>query len=206
MIPYASRTGTRRNLDALRRHGFRLLISATGAHRSEGFPYGIDNGAFTWFQRGEPFREDPFLRLLDSHGAGADWVVVPDIVAGGLESLAFSLGWAPRLAGLPRPLLAVQDGMAVADVAPHVGPELGIFVGGSTDFKEWTMSEWGRLARQAGAYFHVGRVNSKRRISMAAAAGADSFDGTSATRFSVNAAMVSHAAAQLPLFAPKDTT
>lgn len=33
IIPYASRTGTIRNLDSLRRMEWRLLVSATGAIR-----------------------------------------------------------------------------------------------------------------------------------------------------------------------------
>jgi hypothetical protein len=39
MQMYASRTGTRRNLAALRAAGWRLLVSATGVHRHEGFCY-----------------------------------------------------------------------------------------------------------------------------------------------------------------------
>lgn len=39
MLGYASRTGTRRNLAALRAAGWRLLVSATGVHRDEGFPF-----------------------------------------------------------------------------------------------------------------------------------------------------------------------
>jgi len=36
MVGYASRTGTRRNLDALARADWRLLVSAKGEHRAEG--------------------------------------------------------------------------------------------------------------------------------------------------------------------------
>ena len=53
MMGYASRTGTRRNLDELRAHGWRLMVSATGAHRTEGFQYCIDNGAWTSYQKGD---------------------------------------------------------------------------------------------------------------------------------------------------------
>ncbi len=58
MIAYASRTGTRRNLAALRDAGWRLMVSARGVLRTEGFPYGLDNGAWTAFQRDEPFDVD----------------------------------------------------------------------------------------------------------------------------------------------------
>lgn len=63
MIAYASRTGTRRNLDALRGAGWRLLVSATGVHRHEGFRYAIDNGAWTAYQAGTLWNESAFLRL-----------------------------------------------------------------------------------------------------------------------------------------------
>lgn len=205
MIPYASRTGTRRNLAALRREGFRLLISATGVHRDEGFRYAIDNGAWTAYQQKRPFDGDAFRKLVESHGAGADWIALPDIVGGGMYSLEFSMMWANDLCDFPL-LLPVQDGMDPDDVRELVTPTLGIFVGGTTDWKLATMNLWGELAAEKGAYFHVARVNSRRRIAHAAAAGADSFDGTSATRFSVNAPEIGHAARQQSMFSPRKKT
>ena len=183
MIGYASRTGTRRNLDALRRAGWRLLVSATGVWRAEGFGYGIDNGAWTAHQAGTQFDEDLFTGLVAKMADKADWIVIPDIVAGGLESLDYSLGWLPSLSG--RLLLAVQDGMEPAHVKPHLSVRVGIFIGGSTEFKERSAEAWGLLAREVGCYLHMGRVNSQRRIKIAQSVGCDSFDGTSASRFSV---------------------
>ena len=68
MIGYASRTGTRRNLDALRAAGWRLLVSARGVLRSEGCGYALDNGAWTAHQRGEAFDEDAFVEAVDRLG------------------------------------------------------------------------------------------------------------------------------------------
>ena len=79
MIGYASRTGTRRNLDALRRAGWRLMVSARGPLRPERFGYALDNGAWTAFQRGEPFDVPAFDRAVALLGPGADWIVLPDI-------------------------------------------------------------------------------------------------------------------------------
>jgi hypothetical protein len=184
MIAYASRTGTRRNLDALRGAGWRLLVSATGVLRTEGFPYALDNGAWSAFSRQEAFCEASFVRALRKLGRDADWTVIPDIVAGGQASLEMSLRWMRQvLDECGRGLLAVQDGMEVADVRPFIGARVGIFVGGSTEWKERTMANWGELARETGAWLHVGRVNSQRRIRLCAMAGATSFDGTSATKF-----------------------
>lgn len=84
MIAYASRTGTRRNLDALRRAGWRLMVSARGALRTEGFRYALDNGAWTSFQLGEAFDEAAFERAVARLGTDADWIVVRDIVMGGM--------------------------------------------------------------------------------------------------------------------------
>lgn len=188
MIAYASRTGTRRNLDALRTAGWRLMVSARGVLRTEGFRYALDNGAWTSFQRGEAFHEVAFERAVGQLGPGADWIVVPDIVMGGLASLKFSRLWLDRLRQRQcladaTFLIAVQNGMRPIDVSGLLGPRVGIFVGGDTRWKLATMAQWARLAHARGALCHVGRVNSARRIRLCAAAGVDSFDGSGVSRF-----------------------
>jgi hypothetical protein len=200
VIAYASRTGTRRNLKALREAGWRIMVSAKGVLRTEGFPYCLDNGAWWAFVNGQPFDEVAFLRAYEMLAAGADFVVLPDVVAGGLPSLDFSLSWRERLGKPVCPqLLAVQDGMEPHDVTAIVGPHLGIFVGGSTEWKEARVSDWGELARKVSAYMHVGRANSARRIALCAAAGADSFDGSSASRYAVTLPKLDLARRQLEL-------
>lgn len=184
VIPYASRTGTRRNLDVLRRASWRLLVSAAGEWRPEGFLFGLDNGAWSAYQSGRPWEADRFRACVALLGRSADWIVVPDIVCGGLESLRFSESWLPELEPLGRLLLIpVQNGMDPADVSPLLGLRAGIFVGGDTAWKEATLPVWGRLAEAVGCHLHVGRVNSARRIRLCALAGAHSFDGTSVTQF-----------------------
>lgn len=200
MMAYASRTGTRRNLDAMRLAGWRLLVSARGVLRHEGFRYGLDNGAWTAHQRGQPFDVAAWERAVEWGAADADWLILPDIVGGGLSSLRFSLEWAPRLSGLCPLLLAVQDGMTPADVAAIVGPGLGLAVGGSTEWKEQTCRQWGELAHRSGAYLHVLRVNTVRRIRICAHAGAHSFDGSSVTRFACTLPRLDNARRQTALF------
>jgi len=190
MIAYASRTGTRRNLAALRAAGWRLMISARGPLRTEGFRYALDNGAWTSFQRGEPFHAAAFELALARVGADADWIVLPDIVMGGLPSLRFSRTWLQKLRQRRSLrdktfLIAVQNGMGVQHVRRLVGPRAGIFVGGDTAWKLATMRTWARLAHAHGAICHVGRVNSVRRIRLCAAAGIDSFDGSGVSRFAL---------------------
>ena len=188
MTAYASRTGTRRNLDALRRAGWRLMVSARGVLRTEGFRFALDNGAWTSFQRGEPFDEPAFERAVSLLGADADWIVVPDIVMGGMASLKFSRMWLARLRNrrslsTATFMIAVQNGIGHGYVRDIIGPQVGIFVGGDTEWKLATMTEWTRLAHSRGAICHVGRVNSARRIRLCAAAGVDSFDGSGPSRF-----------------------
>jgi len=183
MIAYASRTGTRRNLAVLRAAGWRLFVTPV-CPRTEGFRYALDNGAWTAHFSRIPWDQDAFLRTVTQLGAGADFLVLPDIVGGGKASLKRSLTWLPYLLGSTRQLLIpVQDGMTVADVTPYIGGNIGIFVGGTTDWKLRTIGQWGALAAQEKCYVHVGRVNTARRIARCHAAGVHSFDGTSVTRF-----------------------
>lgn len=199
MILYASRTGTRRNLEAMREYGFRLLVSATGEWRHEGFPYALDNGAWTYHQRGQPFDDDRFRRMLDQLGDGADWVVIPDVVGDARQTLDAAERWIPELCGGPPQLLALQDGMTEQDVAPLADRVDGLFLGGTTEWKLATMDAWGRFARESGLYYHVARVNSARRIHHAKGAGAHSVDGTSATRWATTIPGLARANAQATL-------
>jgi hypothetical protein len=185
MIQLATGTGTKRNLAAMTGAGWGLLLTPDRPEMRPGFScYAIDNGAWGCHQRGVEWEPSKWLALVDRWGAGAEWAVLPDVVMGGTASLARSVGWLPQVVGkCPRWLIAVQDGMTDADLAPHLSPSVGVFVGGSTEWKEQSLPMWGRACRAAGAWLHVGRVNSARRIRLCAMAGADSIDGTSGTRF-----------------------
>ncbi|RJF93014.1 hypothetical protein D3876_01100 [Sphingomonas cavernae] len=169
------------------------MVSARGVLRTEGFPYALDNGAWTSFQRSEPFDVEAFERAVRQLGAEADFIVLPDIVMGGLASLEFSKAWLRRLrrrkALRDRTfLIAVQNGMEPAHLRRLIGPRVGIFIGGDTAWKIATMGQWANLARRRGAICHVGRVNTAKRIRLCEAAGVDSFDGSSASRFAVTVA------------------
>jgi hypothetical protein len=202
MVGYASRTGTRRNLAALRDAHWRLLVSAKGELRTEGMRYALDNGAWSAFVQQQPFDEAAFLVALEKLGEGADWIVLPDIVAGGSASLDFSLKWKERLRGMPtRMLIAVRNGMQIDDVASLLCPAVGIFIGGTTEWKEVTAHAWGSLARRRHCHLHVGRVNSARRIRICAAAGADSFDGSGVSRYAKSLPRLDRAIRQADMFA-----
>lgn len=195
MIAYFSRTGTRRALARFREIKARLMISARGVLRTEGFRYAIDNGAWTAFrewQEGKRATAQPcltaFKRATAQLGRGADFIIVPDIVMGGPTSWAMSRAWLRRLRrdrrlkGVPL-LIAVQNGMTPADIERFLGPRVGIFVGGDTEWKLTTMAMWVQLAHAHGAICHVGRVNTGRRARLCEIAGVDSIDGSGPSRF-----------------------
>lgn len=184
--PYTSYTSgpAGKLLPTLQRHGWGQLISASRSCRPVLDPYCIDNGAWVAHTRGEEWNAARFEGLVGRYGEGAAFIVAPDIVAGGLASLERSLEWVPHLPGTV--LIAVQDGMTLEDVRPHVGGRVGIFVGGTFEWKWGTVRLWGQLATEVGCHLHVARVNSARRIYQCKMANADSFDGNCPVQFPAN--------------------
>lgn len=136
-------------------------------------PWAMDNGVFGAWQSGRKWSEEPLYRYLDDYAAwGPRWVVVPDWVGDREQTLALWEHHAPAISGFGVPLaMAVQDGMTPADVPANCDV---IFVGGSTSWKWRNLKTW----TAAFPRVHVGRVNSTRLLQMAAAAGAESCDGT----------------------------
>ena len=144
-------------------------------------PWGFDNGAFEAFNKKQPFPGFEFMRRLDvayrinSYPCVA---VCPDIVAGGLTSLDFSLKWREKLRDIDWPwYLAVQDGMTVEQVEPILGWFAGIFLGGSDKFKPQAY-RWCRLAHKHQKKFHYGRAGTRKKIQSAYNVGSDSLDSS----------------------------
>lgn len=206
VICYASRTGTLRNLAALKYYGWRLFVSRAGRKwRTEGMRYAADNGAWADHQAGRDFDEDEYDEFLDWVAAQLvppDFIVLPDIVAGGRASLDLSLRYMNRCLSITSlVLIAVQDGMEPYHLAPLVGPNVGIFLGGSTAWKIARMQDWGDFCADRDIWYHVARVNTRRRMYQAIAARARSADGSSASRYAVNMDKLDHASRHLDLFA-----
>jgi hypothetical protein len=137
-------------------------------------PWAFDNGAYKDWKAEREFNADKFMRAVGCAEA-ADFVVVPDIVAGGLKSLEFSELWFPRLHGFRR-YLAAQDGMSVADVAPLIGKYEGVFLGGTLEWKLAVLQEWRDATRLWGKPLHVGRVGTRERTKLCRRVGVDSID------------------------------
>jgi hypothetical protein len=101
--------------------------------------------------------------------------IVPDIVAGGMRSLDYSLGWLARLPKKWPWYLAVQDGMDAKAVEKVIGLFDGLFLGG-TDALKLTAWAWSQLAHEQGKKFHYGRAGTLRKLQHAYNVDADSCD------------------------------
>lgn len=166
-------------------------------------PWFYDNGAYGDFLAGRSFdsfsyeRDMRRIRLWSQPGPGVpgwdgrllplpDLIVLPDRVAAGQESIAFTERFLPG--GIEAPiggyahaplLIAVQDGMEIAEVAAFIVEHRlgGIFVGGTMHWKLSTAAQWVRIAHRLGGICHVGRAVSHHRQLWAQRIGADSVDG-----------------------------
>lgn len=140
-------------------------------------PWAFDNGAFADFTNGREFNGDAYLRRLEvADRIGVPlFAVVPDKVAGGLESLERSLQWRERLPSDWMRYLVVQDGMKISDVSAVIHLFDGLFLGGSSRFKG-TAVHWSQLAHENAKPFHYGRAGTLRKIQHALRSGCDSFD------------------------------
>lgn len=141
--------------------------------------YGIDNGAFSGFDR------VAFERLLDKHRDRRHlcrFVALPDVVASARRTLETFEYWRKRLPGWRKALVA-QDGL---ESLPIPWDQIdAIFIGGSTG---WKMGRHAadviRTAKILGKWVHVGRVNTPGRFEYFEALQADSIDVTGLSRYS----------------------
>lgn len=142
---------------------------------SLGLPWAADNAAFSGFD------ERAFLAMLDRIKGvpGCLWVCCPDVVCDARATLEQFARWESVMrdrGGQPVALVA-QNGLTV-DAVPW-GRIACLFIGGDNGFKDG--ADGRRLARAAkdrGKLVHVGRVNTRRRVELCVAMGADTVDGT----------------------------
>lgn len=122
-----------------------------------------------------------YLKWLEEripHQANCLFATAPDVVGDAARTLGRSMDILPiiRAMGFKAALVA-QDG--VENMELDWASFDCLFIGGSTKWK-LSAEAFGlvREAKQRGLHTHVGRVNSRRRLMMAAAHGVDSCDGT----------------------------
>ena len=177
---YLGQTRGRAWIARLTRHGLGECVQPT-EFPPRRTPWFLDNGAFRAYRHNRPWDEQRFVRALAEarlHESPPDFVVAPDIVAGGLMSLERSIAWAPRCASLAPVYLAVQDGMSEAslDRALDATDFAGVFLGGSMPWKRANGALWVARAHRRGLRCHVGRAGSARMVAWVRSINADSLD------------------------------
>ena len=183
--------GSQEKLGHIKRLGMGVMLSAPEVVPKglSGVRCALDNGAYQSWLRGFPFMESRFWKTIDkayAAGVSFDFVVCPDIVAGGMRSLDFSMEWANgKLQTAQRLALAVQDGIPFDAVFndPSVYRRFSrIFVGGTTEWKWETAPEWVRRGHENNLPVHIGRVGTLPNLEAAEKIGADSVDSTNFVR------------------------
>jgi hypothetical protein len=150
-------------------------------------PCALDNGAYTAYKKGYPFPESTFLQMIDECyklGIPLDFIVCPDIVAGGQRSLDLSMEWATgRLRSAPRLALVVQDGMTSEMIDTHVRSLFThIFIGGTPNWKWRGLPGWQAFCHAFKLHCHVGSCGTLEKLRQCEDIGIDSVDSTNFTR------------------------
>jgi hypothetical protein len=102
------------------------------------------------------------------------WATVPDVVGDHAATLARWDQWARPVIDLGfAPAFVAQDGCTVETIPEDAA---AVFLGGSTGWKLGPVAE--QIARSEVRPVHMGRVNTLRRLRLAADWGCDSVDGT----------------------------
>lgn len=166
--------------------------------------YAIDNGAYSWHIKGQPFNDKVFLKLLNQYAKNADWIVIPDCVGDYWETARMFMIWYQKLIRYRKKLLYVaQNGIEDRDYATIRGMTsrgIGIFVGGSTDWKLEHSRKIADICRMNGEICHIGRVNSAKRLRLCRDWKATSFDGSGMARYRETARIMNNEYQQLRLF------
>lgn len=140
-----------------------------------GVVWAADNGQFSGKVTVARFFE--WLEEMQPNRQSCLFAACPDVVCDAVATLDRFRWYAWRIKALGYPVaLVAQDGVESLRWPPHFD---ALFIGGST---EWKMSAAADRciaeAKRRGAWVHVGRVNSQKRIRHFQLVGADSCDGT----------------------------
>lgn len=139
----------------------------------DGARWAADNGCFN----ARTFTVLRWGRWLLSLPRTADWAVVPDVVGNHAKTLRRWHRYAPwvRRVGFT-PAFVCQDGCDAHDIPADAG---AVFIGGTDAYKISNAAHrCVEEAQRRGIPTHMGRVNSLRRLRIAAQWGVDSVDGT----------------------------
>ena len=137
--------------------------------------WAADNACFS-----SKWESSSWLRWLEKKNNPQDalFATVPDSVADHKKTLEMWPQWLRRVTDLGfKPAFILQNG-CIPDEVPWDECE-AVFIGGSTEWKLGIEAEAiVREAKRRKKWIHMGRVNSLRRMTIAAHFGCDSVDGT----------------------------
>jgi len=178
---YLGFTGNKKVAEFMQKYDCGWLFSPSNYSKNFREAFCMDNGCFSAYLNKTTWDENGFYKYVRGFvPMKPDFIVVPDIVAGGIKSLDFSLG---HVEAIPRPrYLAVQDGMQSNEVRLHLDKFDGIFVGGTVVWKMNTARMWADVAHLHGIKCHVGRIGTFQGYALCKAWGVDSVDGTNPSR------------------------
>ena len=198
IIPYTAQPSNADNINILSSYPWRHLLSPNRPYRKVQpcAGYAIDNGAWSAFKNKRPYNPQPFLDDVEKLGADADFIVIPDVVEDAAATFKLAERWIPILESF-RCLIVAQDGMVVDDFIDFVKHGIGVFIGGSTEYKLSNIKPIAALCERFGVLCHVGRVNSIKRMHICINFGAHSFDGSGMARFKRTAREVTNALVNL---------
>jgi hypothetical protein len=185
-----------RYLDKLREYNCGVMltpsykVNPSAQKELKDFDCALDNGAFTCFKKGYPFQSRMFLSYMEKCFAEQyklDFIVCPDIVAGGMRSVEFSLEWASgELKTAPSLAFVVQDGMTPENLSEFkIGDFKNIkyiFIGGTKPWKMSTLSEWRIFSNGLNLKLHVGQIGTIDRLIQCHESGVDSIDSQNFSR------------------------
>lgn len=138
--------------------------------------WAADNGAFGSFLRGEPFKFGKWMDWLARQPRTSLFAVVPDVVEDHVGTLDLWHEWAPLVRDLGhRPAFALQNGVSARTVPADAD---ALFIGGDDAFKEGPTARAICWEYGSRCWLHMGRVNTWRRLKIAAHFRCDSVDGT----------------------------
>ena len=151
------------------------------------FDCALDNGGFGCARQGYPFQTKLFMDNIDrcfKLGIKLDFIVTPDIMAGGMKSFEYSLKhWVEgELYSAPRLAVVVQDGIKPRMIMHDIEPFTHIFIGGSVEWKWNTAKEWVDFAHDNDKKCHIGQCGQLKYLELAKEYGADSVDSASFVR------------------------
>jgi len=192
---YSGNVADPRRLEKLKEYGMGIMLSTgpdvsfqkscLSGDKVNGIRLALDNGAFGNRDR-HIFNEFPFMFAINEilfrkRWDQLDFIACPDIVAGGLKSLEFSMDWVKRLQ-CDKLYLVIQDGMTPDDVEPYLENFKGLFIGGSMPWKLSVIEKFTKFAHSHEKRIHVGQIGRLELLNQCKVLGVDSVDSTSFIR------------------------